>query len=98
MSLRVTTETDTGLRVVRVLLPAVIITELGLNTPRYVNLASIMKAKKKLVDTITLSDLNIEEIPPLEVEQVYAPPARPPCKFVNSVSELIEKLKEEKVI
>lgn len=78
--------------------PAVIIAELGLNTPRYVSLTNMIKAKRKPIDTMSLSDLKVEEIPPLEVESVFSPQPRLPCKFVNNISELVQKLREDKVL
>src|SRR5436190_13021938 len=48
-NLRVTRETDAGLELVRVSLPAVVTTDLRLNEPRYASMTSIMKARKKTI-------------------------------------------------
>lgn len=94
----VDTETDAGIRTVKVSLPAVIITELGLNTPRYVSLSNMAKAKRKPIDKIPFSDLKIDPIPPLPVEGLSIPPSRPPCIMVKDVDELMEKLKTDNLI
>ena len=49
------TETETGRRTLEVHLPAVITTDLRLNTPRYPKLPDIVKAKKKPMKVIPLT-------------------------------------------
>ena len=56
----VTREIDGGLQTINVKLPAIITTDLRLNEPRYASLPNIMKAKKKELDTINVSDLGID--------------------------------------
>src|SRR5689334_4868505 len=51
-SLKVVREVDGGLETVQAKLPAVITTDLRLNTPRYATLPNIMKAKKKALDIV----------------------------------------------
>ena len=58
--LTVTREVDAGLEVIEVELPAVVTTDLRLNEPRYVKLPDIMRAKKKTLDVIPLSELATE--------------------------------------
>src|ERR1051325_9158785 len=43
-------ETDGGLEVITVALPAVVTTDLRLNEPRYVSLPGLMKARKKPIE------------------------------------------------
>src|SRR5438477_74704 len=52
-------ETDAGIEKMTVTLPAIITTDLRLNEPRYVSLPGIMKAKKKPLEEIALSDLKL---------------------------------------
>ncbi len=53
--LKVEEETETGRRTLEVHLPAVITTDLRLNTPRYPKLPDIVKAKKKPMKVIPLT-------------------------------------------
>ena len=74
---RVTREVDAGLETLEVDLPAVITTDLRLNEPRYVKLPDIMKAKKKPLETLTLSALGVE--PRQQLKPVrFEPPAAAP--------------------
>lgn len=91
----VTREIDGGLETVRLSLPAVITTDLRLNTPRYVKLPDIMKAKKKPLDTKTPEDYGVDYTPRLEIIKVSNPPERTGGVKVGSVDELISKLKDE---
>src|SRR5512141_1005088 len=60
---RVTREIDGGLETVEVKLPAVVTTDLRLNTPRYATLPNIMKAKKKPIETVKPADLGVDVSP-----------------------------------
>ena len=95
----VTREIDGGLQTINVKLPAIITTDLRLNEPRYASLPNIMKAKKKELDTINVSDLGIDIAKRVETISVELPPERDAGIKVESVSDLVDKLKnEEKVI
>lgn len=94
-SVAVTREVDAGLEVIDVDLPAVITTDLRLNEPRYVKLPDIMKAKKKPLETIDLSDLGIDATPSFRTIGYEAAPARQKGIMVNDVSELVGALKEK---
>jgi len=63
-----------------------------LNTPRFANVKSILKAKKKRVDAIKLEDLGIDVEPRIVVEEVNAPLEREGGVLVENVDELISKL------
>jgi electron transfer flavoprotein beta subunit len=88
-------EVDGGLETLLLSLPAVITTDLRLNKPRYITLPNIMQAKRKPLDTRLLANLNLalsSQIVQLKIE--------PPCErktgvILNSVAELIHKLKHE---
>lgn len=91
----VTREVDFGLQKIKVELPAVFTCDLRLNTPRFANVQSIIKAKKKPVETLNLADLGIDVTPRLKVEKVEMPSERKGGVIVGSVDELIQKLKNE---
>ena len=76
-------------------LPAVLTCDLRLNTPRFANVKSILKAKKKKVDTVDLASLGIDTTPRIKIEQVVAPEERAGGVLVADVDELIDKLKNE---
>ncbi len=91
----VTREVDGGLETVRLTLPAIITTDLRLNEPRYASLPNIMKAKKKPLDVKTPEDIGVDFAPRLEVVTTAAPAKREAGVKVESVGELVEKLKAE---
>ena len=91
----VTREVDGGLEVISLKLPAIVTTDLRLNEPRYVTLPSIMKAKKKPLDTVTPDALGIDPSPRLKTLKVVEPPVRKAGVRVPDVATLIEKLKSE---
>jgi electron transfer flavoprotein beta subunit len=63
--------------------------------PRYASLKGIMQAKKKKVDTLKASDLGVSLAPRTKVTAIEAPPERKAGIKVESVDELVEKLKNE---
>ena len=91
----VTREIDGGLETVKLNLPAVITTDLRLNEPRYPSLPNIMKAKKKPLDSKAPDDYGVDIAPRLKVLEVKEPPVREAGVMVDSVAELVEKLKNE---
>lgn len=93
--LLVTREIDSGLETISVTMPAIISTDLRLNEPRYASLPNIMKAKKKPFQSIPLHELGIELRDHTRQLKVKAPATRIAGEMVNSVDELIEKLKNE---
>ena len=97
-SVEVTREIDGGLETVKLGLPAVITTDLRLNEPRYASLPNIMKAKRKPIDEKTPEDYGVDMTPRLTTQKVTEPPKREAGIKVESVGELVEKLKGEGVI
>ncbi len=91
----VTREIDGGLQTLKVSSPAIVTTDLRLNEPRYASLPNIMKAKRKPIDAKTPEDFGVDIAPRLEVLKVTEPPKREAGVKVESVSELVEKLKNE---
>lgn len=69
-TVEVTKEVDGGAETVRAKLPMVITTDLRLNEPRYANLPNIMKAKKKPLVKMSLSDLGIANERRLKIVKV----------------------------
>ena len=91
----VTREIDGGLETITVKLPAVITTDLRLNEPRYASLPNIMKAKKKPVDIMTPADLGVDVAPRVKTLKVTPPAERKAGIIVDSVEQLVNKLKNE---
>ena len=91
----VTREIDGGLQTIKVNLPTVITTDLRLNEPRYASLPNIMQAKKKTLDIISVEDMSIDVNNRLETLSVVLPEERQAGVMVESVSELVDKLKNE---
>ena len=92
---KVTTEVDGGLEKLELVPPAVVTVDLRLNEPRYASLPNIMKAKKKQLDILSPSDINVDVTPRTEVVSVVEPPEREAGVKVGSAEELVEKLKNE---
>ena len=91
----VTREIDGGLERVSFKLPAVVTTDLRLNTPRYATLPNIMKAKKKPLETVKPADLGVDPAPRLKTLKVVEPGKRKAGVMVKDVAELVDKLKNE---
>jgi len=91
----VTREVDGGLETIKVSLPTVISTDLRLNEPRYAKLPNIMKAKKKPLEVIPAADTGVDIAPHLVTLKVTEPPQREAGIRVDSVSELVDKLRNE---
>jgi electron transfer flavoprotein beta subunit len=91
----VTREVDAGLEVLEVDLPAVFTTDLRLNEPRYVKLPEIMKAKKKPLQTLSLTDVGVEAQQRLRVLKVEPPAQRQKGVMVKDAAELVAALKSK---
>ncbi len=92
---QVTREVDGGLQTVSLSLPAIVTTDLRLNEPRYASLPNIMKAKRKPLEVIPAADLGVELTSKVKVLKVEEPSQRGGGVIVESVAELVEKLKNE---
>jgi electron transfer flavoprotein beta subunit len=90
-----TREIDGGLETLAFRLPAVVTSDLRLNEPRYPALPNIMKAKKKPLDVIAVADTGVDVSPRVTIQRVDSPPARSAGVRVESVAELVDKLKNE---
>ncbi|MGK9286595.1 electron transfer flavoprotein subunit beta/FixA family protein [Sinorhizobium meliloti] len=91
----ITREVDGGLQTIEVKLPAVVTTDLRLNDPRYASLPNIMKAKKKPLDKKAPADFGVSTEPRLKLLKTEEPSGRKAGVRVNSVAELVDKLKTE---
>ncbi len=92
---QVTREVDGGLMTVELNLPAVVTTDLRLNEPRYASLPNIMKAKRKPIAVKTPEELGVEIATNIEVLKVESPASRSAGVMVESVDELVAKLRNE---
>ena len=95
---RVTREVDAGLETLEVDLPAVITTDLRLNEPRYVKLPDIMKAKKKPLETLTLSAIGVEQKQRLKLVKFEPPPQRQKGIRVKDAAELVAELRKKGLV
>jgi len=93
LGLQLTREVDGGLETIKIRLPAVISADLRLNEPRYATLPNIMKAKKKPIDKKSASDLGVDVSPRIEIIKVEEPAKREAGAKVESVDDLLGKLK-----
>lgn len=96
--MKITREIDGGLQTLSMGLPAVVTADLRLNEPRYATLPNIMKAKKKKIDTIPVADLGVDVTPRMEILSVEDPPVRAAGSKVESVDDIIGKLKADGLI
>ena len=92
---QVTREVDGGLETLSIRLPAVVSVDLRMNEPRYVTLPNIMKAKKKLLETVKPADLGVDPAPRLKTLKVTDPPSRKSGIKVPDAATLVAKLKSE---
>ncbi len=94
----VTREVDNGLITVALTLPAIITTDLRLNTPRYTSLPNIMKARSKPLAIKPLEDYGIALASHQHILKVEEPQKRKAGKKLSNVAELVGILKNEGVI
>lgn len=92
---QVTREIDGGLQTVELSLPAVVSTDLRLNEPRYASLPNIMKAKRKPLDVIAADEFGVSLESKVTFLKVAAPAGRTGGVVVESVEQLVDKLKNE---
>lgn len=93
-TLQVTREVDGGLETLSLAIPAVITTDLRLNTPRYVALPNIIKARSKPIEVINPETLQINLNSHLKILKTEAPIKRKAGIKVKSVDELVTILKQ----
>ena len=91
----VTREVDGGLETISIDLPAIVTTDLRLNEPRFASLPNIMKAKRKPLEEMSPADLGVDIAPRVTTLKVESPASRQAGIIVESVEELVDKLKNE---
>ena len=90
---QVTRETDDGTEVLSMRMPAVITADLRLNEPRYVTLPSIMKAKKKPIESLPVESLDVDIAPRMQTLKVLEPQQRTAGEIVKDIATLVERLR-----
>ncbi len=88
-------EIDEGRETLALRLPAVITADLRLNRPRYATLPNIMKARKKPIEKLTPEQLGVAPMRHVETVKIAEPDRRRRAAKVESVAELIDKLRNE---
>ena len=83
------------LETIEVNIPAIVTCDLRLNEPRYASLPNIMKAKKKELNIIPVADIGVDVDPRSELLSVELPPSREAGIIVETVEQLVDKLKNE---
>ena len=94
-NVQVTREIDGGLETLTAEMPAVITTDLRLNEPRYASLPNIMKAKRKPLEELSLEELGVNIETKVNTIKVESPPERQEGAKVETVDQLVDKLKNE---
>ena len=95
---QVNREVDAGTEQLEVDLPAVFTTDLRLNTPRYIKLPDIMKAKQKPLQSLTPAELGVTLRQRLKTVAYEAPPPRAKGRMVADAAELVSQLRTRGVI
>jgi electron transfer flavoprotein beta subunit len=90
--LHVNRETDQGIETINIRLPAVVTADLRLNEPRYASLPSILKARKKEIQTIALAELNLTLQPRLKVLKMQPVLTERRCEMLSSIPELVKQI------
>ena len=94
-NVQVTREIDGGLETLTAEMPAVITTDLRLNEPRYASLPNIMKAKRKPLEELSLDELGVNIETKVNTIKVESPPERQEGVKVETVDQLVDKLRNE---
>ncbi|MBS1154566.1 MAG: Electron transfer flavoprotein alpha/beta-subunit [Proteobacteria bacterium] len=88
-------EVEGGTETLALKLPALVTTDLQLNTPRYIKLPNLIAAKRKPIETLTLAELGITPRQRIQRIKLENAPARTAGIKVSSVPELLEKLRTD---
>jgi electron transfer flavoprotein beta subunit len=91
-------EVDNGLETLQLTKPCVITVDLRLNHPRIPTLPNIMQAKQKPLEIIPVNDLSLDLNNQCQTLTVESPPLRQGGKIVDNIVELMNILKQEKII
>lgn len=95
-------DVEGNVEVIESFLPVLVTAQQGLNEPRYPSLPSIMKAKRKPIETLTLEDLQIKDqvVSHTEFLMVFPPPKKEPGRILkgelrDQVNELVNILHDQ---
>jgi len=94
-NLHIHRETDAGIEVVSMPMPAIITADLRLNEPRYASLPSIMRARKKKIEEVEIETLGVKIEPRVQVLSVRTEQSSRTCTRVDNVDQLLECLRGE---
>ncbi len=94
----VTREIENGTETINIQLPAVLTADLHLNEPRFIKLPQLMLAKKKPIESINLDEINITVKDTGRVIKVIDGKITKQCKMLTNIDEIIDVLKQKKVI
>ena len=89
-------EIDGGVQTVQIPKRSILTCDLRLNNPRFPKLPAVLKAKKKPIQTLNYSDFQpeLDSIANyLQIEKVEEPPVREGGVILESVDELLERLR-----
>lgn len=87
-------ELDNGTENLEITLPAVITADLYLNEPRFVKLPQLMLAKKKTIEHIELTDLNISIKPSTRLIKAMDGEIKKTCTMLNDSTQILKILNE----
>ena len=93
--LEVVREIDEGLETIEINTPAIVTCDLRLNEPRYASLPNIMKAKRKPLEEMDLESLGVTVDEKVSTLKVESPPERQEGVKVETVDQLVDKLRNE---
>lgn len=88
-------EIDGGIQSLKMNYPCLITCDLRLNEPRNASIKQIMAAKKKTIETLELSSIDIGKSAALQFVSVDEPAKRKAGVKVETVDQLIDKLRNE---
>lgn len=96
-------DVEGDVEIIETTLPALFTAQQGLNEPRYPSLPGIMKAKKKPLERLDLSNLTLDQeqmSAKTEVVEIFTPPAKEAGRILNGeteqqVKELVQLLRNE---
>lgn len=96
--IEVTREVDKGTQTLSLKLPAVVTADLRLNEPRFIKLPNLMMAKKKAIETLPASELDVDLSPRFKVINAREPQQKPGAIQLANVQELVAKLRQAEVL
>lgn len=94
----VTREVDKGTQTLSLQLPAVVTVDLRLNEPRFIKLPNLMMAKKKTIETLAATELDVDLAPRFKVISASEPQQKPGAIQLANVQELVAKLRQAEVL